>query len=122
MFGYLTLGSNDIDVSNAFYSPIFEMLGARKVVDCETSIAWNFGEAMPTLLIRKPANGQAASYGNGTMLALKASSTEHVDILHQKALALGGKNEGSPGVRSGGFYCAYFRDPDGNKLNFHCKP
>lgn len=122
MFGYLTLGSNDIKVSNAFYSPIFEMLGAKKVVDTETSLAWNFGEGMPTLLIRKPADGNQASNGNGTMLALNASSTENVDILHQKALALGGRNEGNPGVRSGGFYCAYFRDPDGNKLNFHCKP
>jgi len=30
----------------------------------------------------------------------------------------GAKDEGAPGPRGGGgFYAAYFRDPDGNKLN-----
>jgi predicted lactoylglutathione lyase len=33
------------------------------------------------------------------------------------ALAQGGSCEGPPGTRGGGFYAAYFRDPDGNKLN-----
>ena len=34
--------------------------------------------------------------------------------------AMGGKDEGPPGVRFGNFYAAYFRDPDGNKLNWFC--
>ncbi len=33
------------------------------------------------------------------------------------ALANGGTDEGAPGLRIEGFYAAYFRDPDGNKLN-----
>jgi predicted lactoylglutathione lyase len=38
--------------------------------------------------------------------------------LHAIALANGGTCEGEPGPRGdGGFYAAYFRDPDGNKLN-----
>jgi len=122
MIGYLILGSNDIEVSNAFYSPLLDMLGAEKIGESETTLVWGFGEKIPKFLIRKPSDGNDASYGNGSMIALNASSTEEVDKLHQKALVLGGQNEGDPGVRSGGFYCAYFRDPDGNKLNFHCKP
>ena len=122
MIGYLIFGSNDIEASNAFYTPLLDMLGAKKIVGSDTSLGWSFGEGMPIFLIRKPSDDNEASNGNGTMLALNASSTENVDKLHQKALDLGGENEGDPGVRSGGFYCAYFRDPDGNKLNFHCKP
>ena len=32
------------------------------------------------------------------------------------ALKLGGSDEGPPGPRGGGFYGAYFRDLDGNKI------
>ena len=40
-----------------------------------------------------------------------------VDRVHALALSLGGTNEGTPGPRGNGTaYCAYFRDPDGNKL------
>jgi predicted lactoylglutathione lyase len=38
--------------------------------------------------------------------------------MHQKALELGGTDEGAPGPRGPGFYIGYFRDLDGNKLNF----
>ncbi len=122
MIGYITLGSNDIKKSKGFYDPLFEMLGATRVFESETFLAWGIGEEKPLLAVGKPFDDHQATYGNGTMVALMAASMEEVDKLHQKALALGGINEGDPGVRSGGFYCAYFRDPDGNKLNFHCKP
>jgi predicted lactoylglutathione lyase len=47
-------------------------------------------------------------------------TTAKVDALHRKALQLGGSNEGAPGPRGEGFYAGYFRDLDGNKLNFFC--
>jgi predicted lactoylglutathione lyase len=52
------------------------------------------------------------------MVALAMQSTDQVDALHAKALELGGADEGAPGPRGdSGFYAAYFRDLDGNKLN-----
>ena len=51
------------------------------------------------------------------MGALGAASREQVDAVHAKALELGGSDEGAPGQRYPGFYAAYFRDLDGNKLN-----
>ena len=53
-------------------------------------------------------------------MALQAGSPEKVNALHAKALELGAANEGDPGPRGGGFYGGYFRDLDGNKLNFFC--
>ncbi|NBU89429.1 MAG: VOC family protein, partial [Betaproteobacteria bacterium] len=64
--------------------------------------------------------GHKATVGNGTMVALAASSPEQVQALHAKALALGGQDEGAPGPRGKGFYGAYFRDLDGNKLAAYC--
>ena len=40
--------------------------------------------------------------------------------MYAKALELGGTDEGAPGERFPGFYAAYFRDLDGNKLNCCC--
>jgi predicted lactoylglutathione lyase len=63
-----------------------------------------------------PFDEQPASVGNGMMVALKAGSPEQVDQIHALALAHGGADEGAPGPRGPGFYGAYFRDLDGNKL------
>ncbi len=44
-----------------------------------------------------------------------------MDALHRKALELGATDEGAAGPRGiPGFYAGYFRDLDGNKLNFYC--
>ena len=65
-----------------------------------------------------PHNEQAPNPGNGNMVAFTPGSKELVDKLHAKALELGGSDEGEPGQRMDGFYGAYFRDPDGNKVCF----
>jgi len=67
-----------------------------------------------------PYDGKPASVGNGVMVALVVDSRDKVDRLHQKALELGGSDEGAPGPRGEGFYAGYFRDLDGNKLNAFC--
>jgi predicted lactoylglutathione lyase len=52
------------------------------------------------------------------MVALEAKDKEQVDRIYEIALANGGTDEGKPGPRGDdGYYAAYFRDPDGNKLN-----
>lgn len=54
-------------------------------------------------------------------MALNTVSVEQVQQAHTLALSLGGTNEGGPGYRpqyGDGFYSAYVRDPDGNKLAF----
>jgi predicted lactoylglutathione lyase len=52
------------------------------------------------------------------MAAIAAKDKAQVDRIYKLAVDLGAKDEGAPGPRGdGGFYAAYFRDPDGNKLN-----
>jgi predicted lactoylglutathione lyase len=67
--------------------------------------------------VTKAFDGNAATVGNGVMVALRMDSTEKVDSLYRKAIELGAQDEGAPGPRGDGFYAGYFRDPDGNKLN-----
>ena len=69
----------------------------------------------------KPFDGKPASAGNGVMVSLVVDSNAKVDEIHQKALALGAKDEGAPGPRgTGSFYAGYFRDLDGHKINCYC--
>ena len=68
----------------------------------------------------KPFDKKPATVGNGVMVALEASNAAQVDALHRRALQLGAADEGAPGPRGEGFYAGYFRDLDGNKLNFFC--
>jgi catechol 2,3-dioxygenase-like lactoylglutathione lyase family enzyme len=117
MIGYVTLGTNDLPRAAAFYDALFAELGAKRFMETERFIAWAVSPAAPGIGVGRPYDGKPATVGNGVMIALVADSKEKVNQVHAKALALGGKDEGAPGPRGDGFYAAYFRDLDGNKLN-----
>jgi predicted lactoylglutathione lyase len=117
MIGYVTLGTNDMARAARFYDALLAELGAKRAMEMDTFIAWSTGPGAPMVSIIKPHDQQKATVGNGVMVALAASSKAQVDAIHRKALELGGKDEGAPGPRFDGFYAAYFRDLDGNKLN-----
>ena len=68
------------------------------------------------LALCKPYDEKPAVPGNGNMVALSAPSPDVVQKVHALALANGGSDEGAPGERMPGFYGAYFRDLDGNKV------
>jgi catechol 2,3-dioxygenase-like lactoylglutathione lyase family enzyme len=117
MIGYVTLGTNDLPRAAAFYDALLAELGAKRMMEAESFIAWAVRPDLPGLGITLPFNKQAASVGNGVMVALAVDSKEKVHAVHRKALELGGSDEGPPGARSPEFYAGYFRDLDGNKLN-----
>jgi predicted lactoylglutathione lyase len=122
MIGYITVGTNDLDRSAKFYDALFAEIGAGRFMDEDTFIAWAVKPDQPAFSITKPFNREVATVGNGVMIALLAESTAQVDALYAKAIELGASDEGAPGLRGEGFYAGYFRDLDGNKLNFFCLP
>lgn len=119
MIGYVTLGTNDIARAAKFYDALLGEMGAKRFMESDRFIAWAVSPDSPALAVIKPFDGKAATIGNGVMVALAADSREKVNALYARAIALGAKDEGKPGPRGeGGFYAGYFRDLDGNKLNF----
>lgn len=123
MIAYVTLGTNDLKKAANFYDPLLmEGMGiGRLMEEPDVFIAWGKDMQSPSIGITNPYDGNPATVGNGVMIALDAENPEKVDALHAKALELGAKDEGAPGPRGeGNFYAAYFRDPDGNKLNAFC--
>jgi catechol 2,3-dioxygenase-like lactoylglutathione lyase family enzyme len=120
MIGYVTLGSNDLPRAIEFYEKLLSSIGATRMYESDKGVAWSTGPTSPGLGVMQPFDGQPATYGNGTMVALVVDSHAKVDALYQLAISLGGSDEGKPGPRGEGFYAAYFRDLDGNKLNCFC--
>ena len=117
MIGYVTLGTNDLARGAKFYDAIAAEMGIGRMMENERFIAWGAPGRGAGIGLTKPFDQQAATVGNGVMVALEAADRAQVDRLHALALSLGGADEGAPGLRSETFYAAYFRDPDGNKLN-----
>jgi catechol 2,3-dioxygenase-like lactoylglutathione lyase family enzyme len=121
MIGYVTLGTNDFPRAVAFYDDLLAVLGAGRFMEFEgVFVAWAVAPDKPGLSVTKPFDGKPATAGNGTMVALAVDSTELVHKVYDKAIELGGTDEGPAGPRSDGFYAGYFRDLDGNKLNVFC--
>lgn len=120
MIAYITLGSNDLKKSATFYDAIFAIAGAKRAYENERMISWSDGSS-PSIMLMTPFDKQAASSGNGTMVALSVDSIDKVSQMHKLALELGAKNEGDPGPRVPGMHFAYFRDPDGNKIAVSAK-
>ena len=121
MIGYVTLGFNDLDKARAYYDALFGSIGAGRLMEFGDNFTlYGHGWQQAGVAVCRPYNGQAATAGNGNMVALVMDSRDKVDALHAKAIALGGTCEGPPGLRSPegqqAFYGAYFRDPEGNKF------
>jgi predicted lactoylglutathione lyase len=87
------------------------------MMENEQFIAWGIPGGGAGIGLTKPFDGKPATVGNGVMAALAAKDKAQVDRIYSLAMSLGAQDEGAPGQRGEGFYAAYFRDPDGNKLN-----
>ena len=118
MIGYVTLGTNNLEAASTFYDELLKTIGVGRLMEFPKGPAYGLSWDKPMLAITIPFNDEPATAGNGTMVALAAGSRANVDALHAKALALGGRDDGAPGERFPGFYAAYCRDLDGNKLCF----
>jgi catechol 2,3-dioxygenase-like lactoylglutathione lyase family enzyme len=120
MIGYTCVGTNDLARATAFYDALFAIVGAKHFFETDRGIGWGTAPGKPLFCVMRPFDGRPATVGNGDMVALVAKDTDQVAALHARALALGGTDEGAPGLRGHDFYGAYFRDLDGNKLAAYC--
>ena len=120
MIGYVTIGTNDMKKSAAFYDALLAELGGKRFMENDKFIAWGSSPTAPMISITTPYDGKPATVGNGMMISLAAKDPATVDRVYHKALELGAKDEGAAGPRGPTFYAGYFRDLDGNKLNVFC--
>ncbi|MFD1107379.1 VOC family protein [Sphingobium olei] len=117
MIHHLSVGTSDLDRARAFYDPVMRELGLRRTLDVEDAVG--YGAGITSFSLNRPADGRAATVGNGTHVAFEVETRAAVDAFFRVALAHGGTGDGEPGLRpeyDAHYYAAFVRDPDGNKI------
>lgn len=102
MISHVYVGVGDFQRAFEFYSAVLsELDGRHRFTDLSRPWAgWQpAGSERPLFLIGRPYNGQPAHPGNGQMIALMASRRAQVIAFHRRATAVGGHDEGAPGLR-----------------------
>lgn len=122
MFSHIMVGANDVAASKKFYDAVLGAIGVPagrqddkgRVFYRTPAGVFGFG---------KPINGTSANGANGGTIGFAVDSHEKAKAWHDAGVANGGSSiEDPPGVRAGGVYLAYLRDPAGNKLCALCRP
>ena len=120
MFDHLSLTVSDFENSLAFYRQALQPLG--------------YGSTLLT-----DGSGRVAGFGRGKVLrfwisegakptssvhfAFSADDHKTVDSFYEQAIATGGRDNGSPGIRNryhNSYYAAFVLDPDGNNVEVVC--
>jgi len=115
--GGVMVGANDMARAKQFYDAVLGVIGIEAMMEHPSGGRIYAGGANPMFSVVRPFNGEPATFGNGTMISFACDTREDAAAMHGKALELGGTCEGAPGPRGDtGFYGAYFRDPEGNKI------
>ena len=118
IISHVSVGVRDIAGARRFYDAVLGALGYAVVMEAGPhGVA--YGTKFPEFWIGLPENGGAASAGNGMHISFLAPDRAAVDAFHAAALAGGGSCAGAPGERPDyvdGYYAAFVRDPDGNKI------
>ncbi len=121
------IGVSDIHKSARFYDAALGAVGLRPVVH----ITKTFEEATSASDSELGGVGYGVSYpifwidvfhphGVKQHTAFRARSRQEVNAFYDAALSAGGRDNGKPGLREGGYppgyYAAFILDPDGNNV------
>lgn len=119
MIDHLSITTTDLDRAQSFYDAVLGALGYPRVNRREHAIG--YGERRAT----DGAPAYISVYLSTNVVpdnrhwCFRAPSRAAVRAFHRLALAHGGTDDGSPGIRehySPDYYAAFVRDPDGNRI------
>ena len=114
--GYVTMGTRDLVRASRFYEQIAREMGVSRSAESEDFVGWGLPGGAAGFGVALPDTVPDLEHG---MVPLQVEDPEQVQRLYEIALRNGGAGEAAPG-EFGGLYAAYFRDPDGNRLNAFC--
>ncbi len=124
---HVSVGVADMKRAKDFYDAALAALGLAPVMPVEFGgelAALGYGRpGRPVFWIGSPVDGQRPGAGNGVHIAFRAERRADVDAFFRAAIEHGGVEDGPPGLRAQNhpdYYCAFVRDPDGNKIEAVC--
>jgi len=115
MIDHVSIVVRDLAAAARFYDSVLATIGITKLEARPTTVG--FGKKYPEFWINLRAD--AVQPSSGAHVCFRARSPDMVDAFHAAAVAAGGASDGAPGLRSqygDGYYTAFIRDPDGNRI------
>ena len=117
MIDHVSVAVRSIVESTRFYTAVLGSLGYTQLETRERTVG--YGKKYPEFWINLRDGLEAAPAGNGAHVCLRAASTGMVDAFHTAAIAHGAGSDGAPGLsphHGDGYYAAFIRDLDGNRI------
>ena len=117
MIDHVSIPVADLERAARFYETVLSTLGYAKLEVRPATIA--FGKRYSEFWLNHRPGLLPQPDGSGAHVAFRASGRAMVEAFHEAALANDGMSDGAPGLRphhGDGYYAAFIRDPDGNRL------
>jgi catechol 2,3-dioxygenase-like lactoylglutathione lyase family enzyme len=117
MIDHVSLAVADLDRAARFYQAVLGAIGCAKLEVRPATIG--FGKRYPEFWLNHRPAMAGVPADTGVHVCVRARSAAAVDAFHAAALAAGGSSDGAPGLRghqSRGYYAAFVRDLDGNRV------
>jgi catechol 2,3-dioxygenase-like lactoylglutathione lyase family enzyme len=114
---HVSVAVRDLAASALFYEAVLAPLGMTKLESRAATVG--FGKQYPEFWINLRSAMQPVAAESGAHVCFRARSTDMIDAFHAAALKAGGASDGTPGLRpqhGEGYYAAFIRDPDGNRI------
>ena len=117
MFDHVSLSVTDPARSRAFYSNALAALGFKIISQDQSGFGIGADDGSALWVSGGSAQKPIAH------IAFRTKDRKQVDAFHRAALAVGGKDNGKPGLRKNyapTYYAAFVLDPDGNNIEAVC--
>ncbi len=118
MIDHISIAVSDLSRATRFYEAVLGAIGYA-MLDVRGSTV-GFGKKYSEFWLNARPDMEPVPRNSGAHVCLRVTSTELVDAFHAAAFANGGESNGEPGLRPhdgpGGYYAAFIRDHDGNRI------
>ncbi len=116
MIDHVSIGVRDLAAAAKFYEQVLATIGYAPLARHAETIG--FGKTYPHFWLNARPD-RAPGGDDGAHVCLRTPDPAGVDAFHTEALAAGAADDGAPGPRpeyDEGYYAAFIRDPDGNRV------
>jgi len=118
MIDHVSIAVSDLSRSTRFYEAVLGVIGYA-ALDVRGSTV-GFGKTYSEFWLNARPEMPPLPTHPGAHVCLRVRSTGLVDAFYAAALANGGRSDGPPGLRphdgANGYYAAFIRDLDGNRI------
>jgi catechol 2,3-dioxygenase-like lactoylglutathione lyase family enzyme len=118
MIDHISIAVSDLARAMRFYEAVLGAIGYTAIDVRGTTVG--FGKKYSEFWLNARPEMEPIPRSSGAHACLRVASTDLVDAFHAAALANGGESNGAPGLRphdgEGGYYAAFIRDHDGNRI------